>query len=66
MEFENKRESKNEESNIYSEENKSSFFKLFCQDCLQIPLYQIEIDEQKNILLVHQCNKESKKKMCYL
>ena len=60
--FQSKEESKNNDSNIPSENNGLSYFKLFCQDCLQIPKYKIKIDKNKTIFLSHTCNKLKKTK----
>ena len=60
--FQNKEESENDESGFHSGKSKRPNFYLFCLDCLQIPKYTIKINKEKNISLLHTCNKQNKEK----
>ena len=60
--FQNKEESENDESDFHSWKSKQPNLYLFCEDCLQIPNYKIKINKDKNISLLHACNKQNKEK----
>ena len=56
----NEEESKKNEFDSLFHQADSSYLKIFCLDCIQIPEYKKEIDKNKNISLSHICNNVEK------